>query len=63
MQNIHSLFYSLQSETKLNGLKKLPGVGSKSAERMAYQILEMKARLEEVGKLSEKRMGFDSSTE
>lgn len=30
---------------------------------LADQILEVKARLEEIGKLSEKRMGFDSSTE
>lgn len=28
-------------ENLINGLKKLPGVGSKSAERMAYQILNM----------------------
>ena len=28
-------------ENLINGLKKLPGVGAKSAERMAYQILNM----------------------
>ena len=33
--------YPQTFENLINGLKKLPGVGSKSAERMAYQILNM----------------------
>lgn len=33
--------YPQAFENLINGLKKLPGVGSKSAERMAYQILNM----------------------
>lgn len=33
--------YPQTFENLINGLKKLPGVGSKSAERMAYQILSM----------------------
>ena len=33
--------YPQTFENLVNGLKKLPGVGSKSAERMAYQILNM----------------------
>ena len=33
--------YPQTFENPINGLKKLPGVGSKSAERMAYQILNM----------------------
>ena len=33
--------YPQTFENLINGLKKLPGVGAKSAERMAYQILNM----------------------
>ncbi len=33
--------YPQTFENLINGLKRLPGVGSKSAERMAYQILNM----------------------
>ena len=33
--------YPQTFENLINGLKKIPGVGSKSAERMAYQILNM----------------------
>ena len=33
--------YPQTFENLIKGLKKLPGVGSKSAERMAYQILNM----------------------
>ena len=33
--------YPQTFENLINGLKKLPGVGGKSAERMAYQILNM----------------------
>ena len=33
--------YPQTFENLINGLKKLPGVGSRSAERMAYQILNM----------------------
>ena len=33
--------YPQTFENLVNGLKRLPGVGNKSAERMAYQILNM----------------------
>ena len=42
--------YPQTFENLINGLKKLPGVGSKSAERMAYQILNMDD--EDVSKLA-----------
>ena len=42
--------YPQTFENLINGLKKLPGVGSKSAERMAYQILNMDD--EDISKLS-----------
>ena len=42
--------YPQTFENLINGLKKLPGVGSKSAERMAYQILNMDE--EDISKLA-----------
>ena len=50
--------YPQTFENLINGLKKLPGVGSKSAERMAYQILNIDD--EDISKLAESLLEIKS---
>ena len=50
--------YPQTFENLINGLNKLPGVGSKSAERMAYQILNIDD--EDISKLAESLLEIKS---